>query len=78
MPPSFMLTLYNNDEEFIQKYLMETPGYYTAGVFIESLYPKDAGYFDDDGYLNVMTRIDDIINTAGHRLSTAAIEEVLL
>lgn len=69
MPPSFMQTLYNNDEAFIQKYLCDTPGYYTAG---------DAGFFDQDGYLHIMTRIDDIINTAGHRLSTAAMEEVLL
>lgn len=66
MPPSFMLTLYNNDKAFLAKYLEETPGYYTTG---------DAGYFDSDGYLNVMTRLDDIINTAGHRLSTAGMEE---
>jgi acyl-coenzyme A synthetase/AMP-(fatty) acid ligase len=65
MPPSFMSTLYNNDKAFIEKYMTETPGYYTTG---------DAGYFDQDGYLNVMTRLDDIINTAGHRLSTAAME----
>jgi propionyl-CoA synthetase len=64
-----MLTLYNNDQAFVQKYLTETPGYYTTG---------DAGYFDEDGYLNVMTRLDDIINTAGHRLSTASMEEELL
>lgn len=69
MPPSFMQTLYNNDQAFIQKYLADTPGYYTAG---------DAGFFDTEGYLHIMTRIDDIINTAGHRLSTAAMEEVLL
>lgn len=69
MPPSFMLTLYNNDEAFIKKYMIETPGYYTTG---------DAGYFDEDGYLNVMARLDDIINTAGHRLSTASMEEVLI
>lgn len=69
MPPSFMLTIYNNEQAFISKYLEETPGYYTAG---------DAGYFDEQGYLNVMTRLDDIINTAGHRLSTAQMEEVLL
>jgi propionyl-CoA synthetase len=49
--------------------MTETPGYYTTG---------DAGYFDNDGYLNVMTRLDDIINTAGHRLSTAQMEEELL
>ncbi|KAL4481347.1 hypothetical protein ABPG72_010500 [Tetrahymena utriculariae] len=69
MPPSFMLTLYNNDQAFIQKYLSDSPGYYLAG---------DSGYFDETGYLNVMARIDDIINTAGHRLSTAAMEEALL
>lgn len=69
MPPSFMLTLYGNDEVFSEKYMRETPGYYTTG---------DAGYFDNDGYLNVMTRLDDIINTAGHRLSTAQMEEVLI
>lgn len=49
--------------------MRETPGYYTTG---------DAGYYDNDGYLNVMTRLDDIINTAGHRLSTAQMEEVLI
>jgi propionyl-CoA synthetase len=65
MPPSFMLTLYGNDEAFLDKYMRETPGYYTTG---------DAGYYDNDGYLNVMTRLDDIINTAGHRLSTAQME----
>jgi propionyl-CoA synthetase len=64
-----MLTLYNNDKEFEHKYLKKAPGYYTTG---------DAGYFDVDGYLNVMTRLDDIINTAGHRLSTAGMEEALL
>ncbi|EGR28695.1 propionate-- ligase, putative [Ichthyophthirius multifiliis] len=69
LPPSFMLTLYNNDEAFVQKYLKDAPGYYQSG---------DCGYFDNDGYLNVMTRIDDVINTAGHRLSTAQIEECLL
>lgn len=69
MPPSFMLTLYNNDQAFVEKYMEETPGYYTTG---------DAGYFDEDGYLNIMTRLDDIINTAGHRLSTASMEEVLI
>jgi propionyl-CoA synthetase len=69
MPPSFMSTLYNNDKAFLEKYMTETPGYYTTG---------DAGYFDKDGYLNVMTRLDDIINTAGHRLSTAAMEEILI
>jgi propionyl-CoA synthetase len=64
-----MLTLYNSDKAFCPKYFEETPGYYTTG---------DAGYFDHDGYLNVMTRLDDIINTAGHRLSTASMEEELV
>lgn len=64
-----MSTLWNNDEAFVNKYMSESPGYYVSG---------DAGYFDEDGYLNVMSRLDDIINTAGHRLSTAAMEEVLI
>lgn len=49
----------------MQKYLSDSPGYYTSG---------DAGFFDEDGYLNIMSRIDDIINTGSKRLSTAAIE----
>lgn len=69
LPPSFMLTLWNNDQAFIDKYLKDTPGYYVSG---------DAGYYDAQGFLHVMTRLDDIINTAGHRLSTAQMEEVLL
>ncbi len=69
MPPSFMMTLYNNDEAFSKKYLEDSPGYYQTG---------DCGYFDEQGYLNIMARIDDIINTSGHRLSTAQMEEVLL
>lgn len=68
MPPNFMSTLYGNDKAFISKYLAEVPGYYSTG---------DAGYLDADGYLHVTTRIDDIINTAGHRLSTSQMEEVL-
>lgn len=69
LPPSFMLGLWNNEEFFIEKYLKDSPGYYVSG---------DAGYFDEDGYLFVMTRLDDVINTAGHRLSTAQMEESLL
>jgi len=68
MPPSFMLTLWGNDEAFIEKYLADTPGYYTTG---------DAGYLDEHGYLYIMTRVDDVINTAGHRLSTGRLEEVI-
>ena len=63
-----MLTLWGNDEAFIEKYLIETPGYYTTG---------DAGVIDDRGYLHIMTRVDDIINTAGHRISTGRLEEVI-
>jgi len=68
MPPSFMLTLWGNDQAFIEKYLTETPGYYTTG---------DAGMIDLHGYLHIMTRVDDVINTAGHRLSTGRLEEVI-
>ena len=68
LPPSFMLTLWGNDEAFQQKYFSDTPGYYTTG---------DAGYFNDAGYLHIMTRVDDVINTAGHRISTGRLEEVV-
>src|SRR5215469_5318526 len=68
MPPSFAPTLWNADERFIQSYLADYPGYYLTA---------DAGYMDEDGYVFVMARTDDIINVAGHRLSTGAIEEVL-
>ena len=67
-PPSFMCTLWGNDEAFVQKYFSDSPGYYTTG---------DAGYFNDNGYLHIMTRVDDVINTAGHRLSTGRFEEVI-
>lgn len=67
-PPGFMLTLYKNDSSFEEKYMKAFPGYYLAG---------DEGFIDDDGYFHIMGRIDDVINTAGHRLSTYAIEEVL-
>ena len=68
MPPSFMLTLWGNEEAFIQKYLADTPGYYTTG---------DAGMIDEHGYIHIMTRMDDVINTAGHRISTGRLEEVV-
>lgn len=68
MPPSFMLTLWGNDEAFIEKYLADTPGYYTTG---------DAGVIDERGYLHIMTRLDDVINTCGHRISTGRLEEVV-
>ncbi len=68
LPPGALPTLWNNDEGFVQKYLSDFPGYYTTA---------DAGYVDEEGYVFVMARTDDIINVAGHRLSTGAMEEVL-
>ena len=67
LPPGFMLTLFENDDRFLSSYMAEVPGYYDTG---------DAGMIDADGYVSVMTRTDDVINVAGHRLSTGAIEEV--
>ena len=63
-----MLTLWGNDQAFIDKYLADTPGYYTTG---------DAGFKDERGYLHIMTRMDDVINTCGHRISTGRLEEVI-
>ncbi len=68
LPPSCLPTLWNSDERFIDSYLKNFPGYYETG---------DAGYMDEDDYIYVMSRTDDVINTAGHRLSTGAMEEVL-
>jgi propionyl-CoA synthetase len=68
LPPSCLPTLWQNDEGFREAYLNEFPGYYKTA---------DAGYKDDDGYIFVMGRTDDIINVAGHRLSTGGMEEVL-
>jgi propionyl-CoA synthetase len=68
MPPACLPTLWNNDAGFEQSYLTKHPGFYLTG---------DAGYRDEDGYLYIMSRVDDIINVAGHRLSTGAMEEVL-
>ena len=61
-------TLWQDDARFAASYLCEHPGYYLTG---------DGGYLDEDGYLFVMGRIDDVINVAGHRLSTGAMEAVL-
>jgi propionyl-CoA synthetase len=68
LPPSCLPTLWQNDERFRESYLAAYPGYYQTA---------DAGYVDDDGYVYVMARTDDIINVAGHRLSTGGMEEVL-
>jgi propionyl-CoA synthetase len=68
MPPGCLPTLWNNDAGYESSYLTRHPGHYLTG---------DAGYEDEDGYLYIMSRVDDIINVAGHRLSTGAMEEVL-
>jgi len=68
LPPGTLTTLWNNDARFVDSYLATHKGWYLTG---------DAGYRDEDAYLWVMSRIDDIINTAGHRLSTGGMEEVL-
>ena len=68
LPPGTFPTLWNANDRFVESYLAEYPGYYKTA---------DAGYIDEDGYVFVMSRTDDIINVAGHRLSTGAMEEVL-
>jgi propionyl-CoA synthetase len=68
LPPGSSPTLWNADDRFHETYLAPFPGYYATA---------DAGYIDENGYVFVMARTDDIINTAGHRLSTGAMEEVL-
>lgn len=68
LPPACLPTLWENDDRFVESYMSAQPGYYLSG---------DAGYLDEDGYVFVMSRIDDIINVAGHRLSTGGMEGVL-
>ncbi len=68
LPPGAFPTLWNAEDRFRTAYLDEYPGYYKTG---------DAGFVDADGYVSVMTRVDDVINVAGHRLSTGQMEEVL-
>ncbi len=68
LPPGTLPTLWNAEERYRKAYLEHFPGYYETG---------DAGYRDKDGYLYIMARTDDVINVAGHRLSTGAMEEVL-
>jgi len=68
LPPGTLPTLWQNDDRYKSSYLDEFPGYYATG---------DAGYTDEDGYVFITGRVDDIINVAGHRLSTAEMEEVV-
>lgn len=68
LPPGCLPTLWGNDDRFQEAYLSTYTGYYLTG---------DAGYIDSEGYLYIMSRTDDVINVAGHRLSTGAMEEVL-
>jgi propionyl-CoA synthetase len=68
LPPGCLPTLWQNEQRYHDSYLSRYDGYYLTG---------DAGYQDEDGYLYIMSRIDDVINVAGHRLSTGAMEEVL-
>jgi propionyl-CoA synthetase len=68
MPPGSLTTLWNDDDRFVQSYMSAFKGYYLTG---------DGGHLDADGYLFVMGRTDDVINVAGHRLSTGSMEEVL-
>jgi len=68
LPPACMNRIWGDDNKFSESYLQFLPGYYTTG---------DGGYIDDEGYVFVMGRVDDVINVAGHRLSTGEIEEVV-
>jgi len=68
LPPSCLTTIWGDVERFKENYLEAYPGYFTTG---------DGGYFDEDGYLFIMGRVDDVINVAGHRLSTGEMEEVV-
>ena len=68
LAPGALMTLWNADERFVNSYMTSFPGYYETG---------DSGFIDEDGYIFIMARTDDVINVAGHRLSTGAMEEVL-
>jgi propionyl-CoA synthetase len=68
LPPGTLTTLWRNEERFVKSYMTNFPGYYET---------SDGGFMDDDGYVYVMGRMDDVINIAGHRLSTGAMEEVI-
>lgn len=68
LPPGAFSTLWNNHERYLSSYMEAFPGYYQTG---------DAGLIDEDGYVHIMARTDDVINVAGHRLSTGQLEEIL-
>jgi len=68
LPPGTLTTLWRNDERFVKSYMTKFPGFYET---------SDGGYIDEDGYVYVMGRMDDVINVAGHRLSTGAMEEII-
>lgn len=68
LPPGTLATLWRNDDRFVKSYMTAFPGYYET---------SDGGFVDEDGYVYVMGRMDDVINIAGHRLSTGAMEEVI-
>ena len=68
LPPGTLATLWRNDKRFVESYMTTFPGYYET---------SDGGYIDEDGYVYVMGRMDDVINIAGHRLSTGSMEEVI-
>jgi len=68
LPPGTLATLWRNDDRFVKSYMTKFPGYYET---------SDGGYIDEDGYVYVMGRMDDVINVAGHRLSTGAMEEII-
>jgi propionyl-CoA synthetase len=68
LPPGTLPTLWHDDDRFVSSYFSTFPGYYLTG---------DGGHIDADGYVYVMGRVDDVINVAGHRLSTGAMEAVL-
>ncbi len=68
LPPGTLATLWRNEERFVSSYMSRYPGYYETG---------DGGYIDEEGYVFVMGRIDDVINIAGHRLSTGSMEEIV-
>jgi propionyl-CoA synthetase len=68
LPPGTLPTLWQNDDKYKESYLETFPGYYFTG---------DGGHYDEDGYLFIMGRVDDVINVAGHRLSTGSMEEII-